>query len=444
MTMKILSRYILKEHIVPFILSLLVVTFVLLIDRVIDLLNLIIEKKLPASIVLQLFSLSLPYMLALSIPMAVLVATILAFGRMTVDRETIAMKSSGINIYSMLTPLMVVALLLTGLMIYFNHFFLPETNHKLKNLTVKIAYYKPMTSIKANDFTTVMDYTVFAKENKDNELRDVLIYDRSQTKYPRIIMAKSGEVLQKDNGNSLQIVLHDGEMHERNEKESGKYQLRTFNSFTVNIRNLAVNMDYTQGSFRSDREMTYNQLVSSIQDKKQEMDGKAREISSLQDRLDKLSSSAPSYENKVEKRRLGMMLKMATDRQSELYENLRALQVEYHKKFALSAAIIIFVLIGIPLGLMTRTSGIGMAFSVSSVIFLIYYIALTGGEQLADRGLMSPFVSMWISNIVFLILALVLIYLSIHEKQLINLHLLRWRLSHLKLRKGSAPDELIH
>ncbi|MDI9529480.1 MAG: LptF/LptG family permease, partial [Candidatus Cloacimonadota bacterium] len=79
--MKILSRYILKEHIVPFILSLLVVTFVLLIDRVIDLLNLIIEKKLPASIVLQLFGLSLPYMLALSIPMAVLVATILAFGR---------------------------------------------------------------------------------------------------------------------------------------------------------------------------------------------------------------------------------------------------------------------------------------------------------------------------------------------------------------------------
>ena len=86
--MKILSRYILKEHVAPFFISLLVVTMVLLIDRIIDLLNLIIEKKLAASIVLELFGLSLPYMLALSIPMAVLVATILAFGRMTVDRET--------------------------------------------------------------------------------------------------------------------------------------------------------------------------------------------------------------------------------------------------------------------------------------------------------------------------------------------------------------------
>ncbi|HOR30727.1 MAG TPA: LptF/LptG family permease, partial [Candidatus Syntrophosphaera thermopropionivorans] len=89
--MKILSRYILKEHLSPFFLSLLVVTFVLLIDRAIDLMNTIIEKRLDIGTVLQLFGLSLPYMLSLSIPMAVLVATILTFGKLTVDRETIAM-----------------------------------------------------------------------------------------------------------------------------------------------------------------------------------------------------------------------------------------------------------------------------------------------------------------------------------------------------------------
>jgi lipopolysaccharide export system permease protein len=160
---KILERYILKEHVSPFFISLLVVTMVLLIDRVIDLLDLIIEKRLPASIVVELFGLSLPYMLALSIPMAVLVATILAFGRMTVDRETIAMKSSGINVYSMVRPLVAVAILLTGLMVYFNHWFLPQTNHKLKNLMVKIAYYKPMTIIKPGEFTHVTDYTVYVK-----------------------------------------------------------------------------------------------------------------------------------------------------------------------------------------------------------------------------------------------------------------------------------------
>lgn len=442
--MKILPRYILKEHVVPFVLSLLVVTFVLLIDKVIDLLNVIIEKKLDLGTVLQLFMLSLPYMLALSIPMAVLVATILAFGRMAVDHETIAMKSSGINVYRMLGPLLVAALLLTGLMVYFNHYFLPDTNHKLKNLTVKIAYYRPMTIIKPNEFTTVMDYTVFAKENNASELKDVLIYDRSQTRLPRIILAQSGEVVQMDNGNSLQINLHKGEMHERNDKEPNKYQIRKFESFTVNIRNLATNLDFTEGSYRSDREMTYKQLTAAIQDKKQEIAVKTKEFDQLESRLQPLSQALQTYENTVETRRLGIMQKIASDRLKELNENLRSLQVEYHKKFSLSFAIIIFVLIGVPLGLMTRTSGIGMAFSVSSVIFLIYYVAITGGEQLADKGYMSPFVSMWISNIVFLVAALVLIYFSIREKTLFNLTLLRWRLTHLKAKKTSAPDELIH
>ncbi len=265
--MKILPRYILREHVAPFILSLLVMTFVLLIDRVIDLLDMIIEKKLDLNTVLQLFGLSLPYMVALSIPMAVLVATILAFGRMTVDRETIAMKSNGINLYRMLGPLLIAALLLTGVMAWFNHYFLPNANHKLKNLTVKIAYYRPMTIIKPNDFTALTDYTIFVKENQNNELRDVLIYDRSQTKLPRTIMAETGEVVQLDNGNSLQIILHNGEMHERNEREQGKYQLRRFETFSVYIRDLATNLDFADSAYRSDREMTYDQLMAGIRAK---------------------------------------------------------------------------------------------------------------------------------------------------------------------------------
>ncbi len=442
--MKILSRYILREHVAPFVLSLLVVTFVLLIDRVIDLLDLIIEKKLDANTVLQLFGLSLPYMIALSIPMAVLVATILAFGRMTVDHETIAMKSSGINLYRMLGPLMITAVLLTGVMAWFNHYFLPNANHKLKNLTVKIAYYRPMTIIKPNEFTTLSDYTIYVKENQNNELRDVLIYDRSQTKLPRVISAETGEVVQLDNGNSLQINLHNGEMHERNEQEQGKYQLRRFETFSVYIRDLTTNLDFADNAYRSDREMTYPQLMAGIRAKSSELADKDKELGNLSRRLQELEGRPSDYANSVEQRRLGIMKTQAEDQQKQINENLRSLQVEYHKKFALSFAIIIFVLLGIPLGLMTRTSGIGTAFSVSSVIFLIYYVALTGGEELADRSLMSPFLSMWLTNIVFIVLGVLLIFLSLREKHLINLNLLSWRLTHRKARLKNAPDELIH
>lgn len=442
--MKILSRYILKEHVAPFFISLLVVTMVLLIDRIIDLLNTIIEKKLPVSVVMELFGMSLPYMLALSIPMAVLVATILAFGRMTVDRETIAIKSSGINVYAMINPLVVVAILLTGLMVYFNHWFLPETNHKLKNLMIKIAYYRPMTIIKPGEFNQITDYTVWVKENEGDMLRELLIYDRSQSSFPRMIYAQSGTVVQMDKGNSLQLTLFDGEMHERVDKQPTKYSLRKFDSYVVNIRNLGNEIDIGDSGYRSDREMTYGQLRSSMQETGKELSDKRTEVAALSVRLKALESRQRSYEDDVEYRRLSIMKKMAEDRISEISSTYQSLQVEFHKKFALSFAIVIFVLIGIPLGLMTRSSGIGMAFSVSSIIFLVYYVALNGGENLADSGNLNPFVSMWLSNIVFLILAIALIWASIKEKSLINLNLLMWRIKHFRSKKSAAPDELIH
>lgn len=442
--MKILKRYILKEHLSPFLISLMVVTFVLLIDRIIDLLNLIIEKKLPWQTIAELFGLSLPYMLALSIPMAVLVATILAFGRMSVDREIIAIKSSGVNIYSMVGPLVFTAILMSGMMVYFNHWFLPNTNHKLKNLMLKIAYYKPMTIIKPNEFTTFMDYTVFAKQTSDSLLTDVLIYDRSQSRFPRTVFAKTGNVLQKDNGNALQIILNNGEMQERNEKEQGKYQVTTFNRYVINVRNLGNRMDYFETGYRSDREMTLPQIMESLKGNKKELISKAKEAENLGKRLEIIKLGPASYSRDVEIRRLHSMLQMSKDRQTELSELIHSLKVEFHKKFSISFAIVIFILIGIPLGLMTRTSGIGMAFSVSSVIFLIYYIALNGGEQMADKGVIPPFVSMWLSNIVFLILAILLIIASIKEKRILDMPTLMWRIKNLKNRKNPPPDEIVH
>jgi lipopolysaccharide export system permease protein len=440
----VLKRYILREHIAPFFISLLVVTFILLIDRVIDLLNTIIEKKLDFSTILQVFGLSLPFMLALSIPMAVLVATILAFGRMTVDRETVAMKASGINIYRMIGPLMVVAVLLTGGMMYFNHYTLPETNHKLKNLMLKIAYYKPMTIIKPGEFTNISDYTIYVKENLQTELRGIIIFDRTETRFPKTIYAKSGSIIQIDGGNALEVTLQNGEMHEQDEKARGQYQTRTFDSYVLFIRNLGSRIDFADTDYRSDREMTAKELTADMNDKNKEIALKLKQIEDFNRRINVIKLNPDQYDVIQETNRINQMKKMEEDRLSELRESLNALKVEYYKKFALAFAIVIFVLIGIPLGLMTRSSGIGMAFSVSSLIFLVYYVALNGGEQLADKGYLSPFLSMWISNIVFLILAGLLIIGSIYEKRLIDLHTLSWRLSHKSGKKAPVPDEVIH
>lgn len=440
----ILKRYILKEHISPFLISLLVVTFVLLSDRVIDLLNMIIEKKLPAGIVIEVFTLSLPYMLALAIPMAVLVATILAFGRMSVDREIIAIKSSGVNIYGILGPLFLAGLILTGTMVYFNHWFLPETNHKLKNLMLKIAYYKPMTIIKEGEYTSILDYTIWCDENKDEILYNVIIYDRSASRYPRLIFAKEGQMIQMDNGNALRIILKEGQMHQRSDTEAGKYQVSSFDEYQINVRDLGNREDFFETGYRSDREMTYQQLVKAIKSQGKELIERQAELQKLQARQAAGTLALDPAMAQAELRRLYSMQQITQSRVSELNESLRSLKVEYHKKFALSFAIIIFIMVGVPLGLMTRSSGIGMAFSVSSIIFLIYYVALNGGEQLADKGMLNPFLSMWLSNIVFFFLALALIYGSIKEKRIFDLQVLMWKIKNIRNKKKNIPDEVIY
>lgn len=440
----VLKKYILKEHIAPFFLSLLVVTFVLLIDRIIDLLNTIIEKKLDAYTILQVFGYSMPFMLALSIPMAVLVATILAFGRMTVDRETIAMKASGINVYSMIGSLMIFAVLLTGGMMYFNHYTLPETNHKLKNLMLKIAYYKPMTIIKPGEFTNIAEYTIYVKDNLGTELLGVVIFDRTETRFPKTIYAQKGSIIQLDDGNTLEVILTDGEMHEKDEKEFGKYQVRTFKNFNLYIKDLGSRIDFTETGYRSDREMTVKELLKDIKDKNNEINLKQKMIVDFDRRIKLIQINPENYDVAQETNRINMMKKTEQDRLYELKQGLNSLKVEYHKKFALAFAIIIFVMIGIPLGLMTRSSGIGMAFSVSSLIFLIYYIALNAGEQLADKNMMSPFLSMWLSNFIFFILAVLLIIGSIYEKKIIDLHTIAWKLSHKRSKQTPVPDDVIH
>ncbi|HRY84426.1 MAG TPA: LptF/LptG family permease, partial [Candidatus Cloacimonadota bacterium] len=200
--------------------------------------------------------------------------------------------------------------------------------------------------------------------------------------------------------------------------------------------------DFFESGYRSDREMNAPQLKASITDRKNEAATLSKESAKLETRIARLNTEAPSYQRDADLRRYGVMLKMNQDRISDVDETRRSLEVEYHKKFSLSFAVIIFILIGMPLGLMTRSSGIGMAFSVSSVIFLVYYVALNGGEQLADKGIVSPFFAMWISNIVFFIIALGFIYASIKEKKLIDLPNLMWRLKNLRNKKVEIPDEV--
>jgi len=419
--MKILEKYILRENFKPFLVSLVVVTFVMLLDRLIDLLNLIIEKHLDFVTIISIFSLSLPFMLALTVPMAVLLASIMSFGRLSVDNELIAFKSCGINIYTLLRPTVLAALILSIFMVFFNNDILPNTNHRLKNMMRKASYRKPVTAIRPGIFNTLKNYTIYAKERTDDELRGIVIYNREKMKFPATISARRGKIFLSDGGNSLKAILYNGEMHERDQKNPDKYQVRTFKKFTLNLPDLGYNADFDT-EYRGDRELSSKAMVQRIQAERSGISNTKKEISSLQKRIEKIQSDSLNAIKRQRKlRNLRNSMNINRDKIRNYNKKILMYEVEIHKKYAIAFACLIFVLIGAPIGMMTKTSGVGMAFSVSSIVFIIYYGTLTGGEELADRGMISPFLAMWISNIIFGLIGIYLIIISVREMKFVDI-----------------------
>ena len=141
--------------------------------------------------------------------------------------------------------------------------------------------------------------------------------------------------------------------------------------------------------------------------------------------LSKLKNQKQSQIKQKEIKSLKNKLNLKKDKKNGLLRDIRKYEVEIHKKYAIAFACIFFVLIGVPIGMMTKTSGVGMAFSVSSIIFLLYYGSLTLGEEFADKGVISPFLAMWISNIIFGIVGIYLTIISVKEMKFIDLNKLK-------------------
>jgi len=418
--MKILERYILRENLSPFLVSLLVITFVLMLDHLIDMLNLIIDKQLDIFMIVSIFSLSLPFIMALSIPMSVLTASIMSFGRLSVDHELVAFKSCGINIYTLLRPTVIAAILLSFFMVFFNNSILPDANHRLKNLYIRANYRRPITALKPGVFTELQRYTIYVREHVGDEMRGIMIYNNEKRTFPQTISAERGNIVISNGGNSLRATLFDGEMHVADVNDPSRYEVRAFKRFVLNLPDLGFNEDGSDSEYRGDRELSAKELHNRINERHQEIERTGTELAQLEARIAQMRAATSGRPDHNLRKQINLR-NTKVDRITELHNEIRVFEVEYYKKYAIAFACIIFVLVGAPVGMMTRTSGVGMAFSVSSVVFLVYYVALIGGEELADRGFVAPWLAMWISNILLGAAGIWLIIISVRETRFINL-----------------------
>ncbi len=429
--MKILEKYILKENLKPFLVSLLVITFLLLLDHLIDLLNLIIDKHLDILTVGWIFTLSLPFILALSVPMSVLTAAIMSFGRLSTDNELVAFKSCGINIYTLLRPTVIAAIFLSIFMIYFNDRVLPEANHELKNMYIKANARRPISVLKPGVFTELKNYTIYVKEHAGDEMLGIIIYNQEDRKFPQTITAERGIIQLSNGGNSLQATLFNGEMHVIDATDNDRYEVRTFKRFVLNIPDLGFSQQEVSTEYRGDRELSTKEMKEQIVSRQTEIEQTHADIESIRKDITAQEDAPKTDENIKELKKSRNLLNIKLNKIEDMKKDIRVFEVEIYKKTAIAFACLIFVLVGAPVGMMTRTSGVGMSFSVSSFVFLVYYIALIGGEELADRGFLSPLLSMWMANILLGIVGIILIIMSVREQKFINLNFLKDKLAKL-------------
>ena len=258
--MKLLTRYVIREHVGPLLFALSALTSLLMLQYVARQLANLAGKGLPWSAIGTFFVLSIPFTVAMTLPMAVLVATLHAFGRMAAEHEVTAFKASGIRVRSLMLPVMGCAFLLSLFMVWFNDQVLPASNHRLRILQQDIARTRPTLALREQVLNPITDqfFMRVARTNaQTNRMYDVVIYDLTRGPERKTIYADSGVFMLDRQGGDLLIQLFDGYTQEFVRGDARKLQRSFFRTQVVRQRGIAQGFQQSRSdAFKGDREMT--------------------------------------------------------------------------------------------------------------------------------------------------------------------------------------------
>jgi LPS export ABC transporter permease LptF/LPS export ABC transporter permease LptG len=348
--MRILNRYILKEIFSHSLLGLLVFSFAIFVPHIGHLLELAVRHSLPLGSILTLFVLPIPGILVLTIPMSVLVGTLIGLSRMSADGEVIAVRASGIGLGQFVRPVMVFALAGWGLALWMSLFLAPQTVRELHDMEQEITTseipYEIQPRVFLEQFPNLLLYLQDVSGYR-SRWRGVFIADTTHRDAPKVTLAESGLLVNDSRLPRLTLHLDQGTTQEIDPQHPERYSIASFTDTDIPIP-----LSRSQGATSEWHE--------------------PRALS------------------------LGELLKPSPDEQQR-----QAARVELHYRLALPVASLVLALVGIALGLSTRKGGKAMGVMLTILLVFVYYIIMAFGLSFAKQGRLDPVVGLWLANLCF-------------------------------------------
>ena len=450
-----------------------VVLFILLMQFVWKYVDDLVGKGLEWYTILELLIYTSASLVPLALPLAVLLASIMTFGRMGENYELVAFKSSGVSLARVMRPLFISMVLLSYGAFSFSNYVIPYSNLKSGSLLWDITRSKPAFNLRAGIFYNGIEgYSIKVAQKsgeEDNLLEDVMIYDHSANKgNVKVISAESGEMKIDESSNVMILELYNGfsfeEMEPENKqrrknypllrshfsKEIIRFDLSAFkmtrtdeglfkNNYKIlNLDQLSTSIDSLQQKFDTDKEDFENRLSARYESettarKEVSTISKKRILGSSPKLVDTLAKSIlmENFDHEAQMRIIHAATTSARNSKAYVYSYINEFEnkerwiikhkLEQHKKFTLSFAVIILFLVGAPLGAIIRKGGMGLPVVIAILIFLFYHIVSTTTHKLGKDFVLTPFAAMWLSSIILTPFGFWLTYKSNKDSALFNI-----------------------
>ena len=366
-----INIYIAREISITFFLGLGIFTFILLMDKVLSLTELIVSKGVGVIDVISLIIYILPSFMVIAVPMSFLLAVLLTFGRLSGDEEITAAKASGVSLVQMMPPVISISVIAFFATLFLMIYALPWGNYSFKTKIYNIVREKADTSIVPgkilDSFSDIILY-VNEKDESSGRYKGIVISEKGKGAKSNTIIASQAEIISVPDQLSVALRLYDGAIHKEGEKKQLRYNLIKFEQCDITL-SMNKKESKPSSSLKGDRELDLGELLKKVK---------------------VLKSKGRNYDY---------------------------LMVELHKKFSIPFACIVFAFIGAPLGIQGKRSGKAHGFIFSLLLITVYYVFLMVGETLGDKGSIPPFLSMWAPNIVFIAIGLHLLYKANNDSE---------------------------